>query len=168
MNPLKCSSPSLPTLLNEVRHCFALLDYHPSSYYVLFSHLVFYTLLQRIVSTLLHARLNLFTCTNSSYSLPLLHVITMHNLSNCLLTACYFYPLICSLGVSDLELSSFVEKASMQMTERTFRLIPNKGKSNSPGQASKSLKSKSGQVTSLFMRELWYYQECIYYFKRVT
>ena len=37
--------------------------------------------------------------------------------------------LFLSTGVSDLELSSFVEKASMQMTERTFRMIP--GKSNS-------------------------------------
>lgn len=33
MNPLKCSSPSLPILLNEVMLCFDLLDYHSIPYY---------------------------------------------------------------------------------------------------------------------------------------
>lgn len=66
MNPLKFSSPSLPTLLNEVRHSFALLCWtiilaHTMSY-LFFSHLDFYTFLECIVATLLHARFSIFTC----------------------------------------------------------------------------------------------------------
>ena len=49
------------------------------------------------------------------------------------------------LGVSDLELSSFVEKASQQMTERSFRLIPEKGKYTlAPGIPSKAERARSG------------------------
>ena len=46
------------------------------------------------------------------------------------------------VGVSDLELSSFVEKASMQMTERTFRLIPGKGSSSNSNSNSSAQRGK--------------------------